>query len=169
MVTGVVYLCVSTMGMDGPINAIKLLRDFYQRAEQRASPDQIKSLTAEDDNQTKQSKEYIGLKLIWFLRLFIEGKKFPRGSYPPNETPVLVNLLLHFLTQAQNDVYLATLMEIDPIQTFQLFQLFFDPHSIQHDFLQERSNKTVSHESLFICLMNFSMMRSADSTVRACF
>jgi hypothetical protein len=40
------------MGLDGPVNAIKLLRDFYQRAEQKATTDQIKSLCFEELEST---------------------------------------------------------------------------------------------------------------------
>ena len=49
--TGAVYLCLSTMGMDGPVNALKLLRDFYHRATEYVEIDEIKALTTCQKNR----------------------------------------------------------------------------------------------------------------------
>lgn len=35
---------------------------------------------AEEKKQVEQSQIYLGYKILWIIRLFIDGKKFPQGN-----------------------------------------------------------------------------------------
>lgn len=57
------------------------------------------------------SSKYLGLKLIWAIRLFLLGKKFPSGQYQDSEWKSVVSSVMELITQTD---FMQTLCEIDP-------------------------------------------------------
>ena len=85
LATGVMHLCVNTMEERGPVQALKYLKDFYTEALQeeemrkrKFTLEDVKALVNIPANQPERiplerSATYIGLKLLWATKLFIEG------------------------------------------------------------------------------------------------
>lgn len=80
------------MGDKGPTRALTLLRDFYieaakeEEGRQATTLKEIKALVNIPANSAERvplerSASYLGFKLLWATRLFIEGKKFPKGHF----------------------------------------------------------------------------------------
>ena len=93
--TGAFYLCVSTGGEKGPIQGLNILRDFYSDALKeeahknqnapRTTLKELKTLINMQANnyeriQLERSSAYQGLKLLWAIRMLLQGNKFPKGK-----------------------------------------------------------------------------------------
>ena len=66
------------------------------------------------DSQKKydieKSKAYIGYKLLWIIKMFLEGKSFPYGSLGQEKWRMHVYDIAHFVT---TDEFLTELMNFD--------------------------------------------------------
>ena len=64
----------------------------------------------EEKMAVEQSKTYIGYKILWIIRLFLEGKSFPSGSLSSFKWRMYVFDIVRFITQ---DWFLHWLLEFD--------------------------------------------------------
>ena len=58
----------------------------------------------------EHSKTYIGYKLMWIIRLFLEGKKFPTGTLSSFKWRMYVFDIVRFITTPQ---FLRWFLEFD--------------------------------------------------------
>jgi len=58
----------------------------------------------------EKSRQYVGYKLFWIMKTFLEGKTFPYGFLPPEKHRVHVYDVLNFVT---NDYVLDQLLQFD--------------------------------------------------------
>lgn len=63
-----------------------------------------------DRIQIERSSCYLGLKLLWSAKLYLQGKKFPRGFFSQQEWHVLCHDVIELITQ---DDMISLLTEID--------------------------------------------------------
>jgi len=56
-------------------------------------------LNSWDRIQIERSACYIGIKLLWIVRMFLIGKKFPSGTFTTNEWHVLCHDVMDLITQ----------------------------------------------------------------------
>jgi hypothetical protein len=59
----------------------------------------------------EHSKTYIGYKLMWVIRLFLEGKKFPNGTLSSFKWRMYVFDIVRFITTPS---YLSWFLNFDP-------------------------------------------------------
>jgi hypothetical protein len=134
LATGAMHLCVNTMGEQGPVAALKLLKDFYSEALQeeatKKSPtlEEIKNLVNIPANNSERiplerCASYIGLKLLWATKLFISGKKFPKGAFDADTWPIVCVSVLNLITSAD---FMQVMTTIDPSAFFQIMCLPFN-------------------------------------------
>ena len=60
--------------------------------------------------EVEHSKTYIGYKLMWIIRLFLEGKKFPSGTMSSFKWRMYVFDIVRFITTPQ---FLKWLLRFD--------------------------------------------------------
>ena len=87
------YLCLSTYGEHGALQALTQLKDFYldtftnelceQQTPQRSDLTALMAMPANlyDRVLLERSSCYLGLKLLAYAKQFLMGKKFPRGIF----------------------------------------------------------------------------------------
>ena len=78
----------------------------------------------------EHSQTYIGYKLMWIIRLFLEGKKFPSGTLSSFKWRMYVFDIVRFITTPQ---FLKWFLEFDGYRFFQLIlPLFNDQEPFQY-------------------------------------
>ena len=70
----------------------------------------------------EHSKTYIGYKLMWVMRLFLQGKKFPTGTLSSFKWRMYVFDIVRFIT---NPHFLKWFLKFDPKVFFKLIQPLF--------------------------------------------
>lgn len=70
----------------------------------------------------EHSKTYIGYKLMWVMRLFLQGKKFPAGTLSAFKWRMYVFDIVRFITTPQ---FLKWFLQFDPKCFFKLIQPLF--------------------------------------------
>lgn len=58
-------------------------------------------LTSPTRAKLESSSTYIGLKLLWATRLFLLGKKIPKGHFTNSQWHILCHDVIDFITQPQ--------------------------------------------------------------------
>ena len=141
------YLCMSTYGDSGPCEALLQLRDFYLDIRTEEETKDVPETTLKELNKLvdmpfnyperiplERSSTYIGLKLLWAIRLFLQGKKFPKHHFPRPEWRTLCHDVIDLITEAS---FMQTLLEIDASAFFQVLSLVFQNPSAQYTFISE--------------------------------
>jgi hypothetical protein len=72
--------------------------------------------------EIEKSRAYIGYKLLWIIRLFIDGKSFPNGYLPPDKHRIHIYDIVNFIT---NDFVLDELLQFDCDQFFKVSAKLF--------------------------------------------
>jgi hypothetical protein len=92
------------------VTALKLLKDFYTEAlneeanKKSPSLEEVKTLVNIPANNSERiplekCASYIGLKLLWATKLFISGKKFPKGAFDADTWPKVCVSVLNLITE----------------------------------------------------------------------
>jgi len=95
LATACLVMCIDTHCELGPSIALKQMRDFYVQSKEaedsnpksyRISTKEVfalKHLSASSQERLvlERSSVYLGLKLLWATRLFLQGTKFPHGMF----------------------------------------------------------------------------------------
>lgn len=192
--SGLIYLCLQTFEDQGPAIALRQLRDFYQQVKQKevdkndASPfympytvKEIMELDNMPANMSKReliehSSSYLGYKLLWAIRLFLLGKKFPKGTFEMNVWNAITHDVCELITQED---FIATLVAIDAEAYFQTISIVFNNPSKQYSFLKEgrintsdpsgmvMSNRdSINHSTVLERLHEYSMQLEDKNQVR---
>ena len=82
-------------------------------------------LPRERRKQTESSKLYLGYKLLWVLRQFLRGKKFPVGDFSEQKHHFYVFGVVKFIT---NQTILEYLLKIDAECFFATVSAIFTEH-----------------------------------------
>ena len=91
------------------------------------SPDSIERLRAE------KSQLYIGYKVLWVIRLFLNGKMFPQGNIPEARWRKYVHEIVDCITR---EGVMIDLLTIDAEAYFQIISILFYRGKV-FDFLKE--------------------------------
>jgi hypothetical protein len=92
----------------GSMEEIRCIRDL--------SPDSIERITAE------KSHLYLGYKILWVIRLFLNGKKFPHGNIPQRRWKNYVHEIVDCISQKN---IMLDLLYIDAEAFFQIISILF--------------------------------------------
>ena len=79
---------------------------------------------AEEKKQIEQSQLYLGYKILWVIRLFIDGKKFPQGNIREKKWRSYIHDVIQFLETPE---YLKVLLEVDAESFFRVISILFYP------------------------------------------
>ena len=137
--------------------ALHQLRTFYlqfkeeelmdvRRAKERTTREDLTMLKAlSADMQFREvfekSAVYTGYKLLWFIRLTLLGKRFPKGHFELKLWQDTVHEVLDLITTEE---FMKTLVEIDASAFFQIITIAFNNPSVQYNFLQQGYSKKVN-------------------------
>lgn len=69
--------------------------------------------------QIEHSKNYIGYKILWIIKLFLEGKSFPTGQLSSFKWRMYVFDIVRFITQ---EWFLHWLLEFDAQRFFKVIE-----------------------------------------------
>ena len=70
----------------------------------------------------EHSQTYIGYKLMWVMKMFLEGKKFPQGTLSAFKWRIYVYDIVRFATNQQ---FLTWFLAFDPDCFFKLMKTLF--------------------------------------------
>lgn len=96
-------------------------------------------LSKKEKLEIEHSQTYIGYKLMWVMRMFLEGKKFPQGTLSAFKWRIYVYDIVRFAT---NDKFLGWFLAFDPDCFFKLMKTLFldqEPYEYiqsQHGFIE---------------------------------
>jgi hypothetical protein len=83
--------------------------------------------------EIEKSRAYIGYKLIWIMKVFLDGKMFPSGYLPPEKHRIHVYDIVNFITL---DFVLEDLLLFDSEVFFKMASKIF--MGIPYKFMQEQ-------------------------------
>lgn len=94
----------------------------------------IKDLPADSEERlsAEKSQIYLGYKILWAIRLFLNGKKFPHGSFSEDLWRSCVFELIDCISQSQ---VMLDLLYIDSEAYFQIVSIIFYKGKV-FDFIQ---------------------------------
>ena len=72
------------------------------------------SYDSQDKYLIEKSQIYLGYKIFWIIKLFLNGKKFPQGEIKDTKWNCYIHDLIEFLSNVD---ILKVLLDIDP-ETF---------------------------------------------------
>ena len=72
--------------------------------------------------EIEHSATYIGYKLLWVMKMFLEGKKFPAGTLNTFKWRIYVYDIVRFAT---NSKFLAFFLDFDPECFFKLMRALY--------------------------------------------
>lgn len=89
--------------------------------------------------EIEKSRAYIGYKLIWIMKIFLDGKMYPSGFLSPEKHRIHVYDIVNFLT---NDFVLDEMLLFDSETFFKMASKMFvaTPYKLmmeQKDFLSK--------------------------------
>lgn len=82
----------------------------------------------------EKSSTYLGYKLLWAARLFLLGKKFPKGTFEMHVWNAVTHDISNLITRED---FIETLIAIDAEAYFQTVSILFNNPSKQYSFLKE--------------------------------
>ena len=88
----------------------------------------IISKKIENINEIITTKQYLGQKLLWFINLSLEGKKYPKGMLIKEN--IFVNLVQNIFLWLSNDEILTKLLEFDSFRFFYVYSKFFTENNL---------------------------------------
>ena len=72
---------------------------------------QLRNIDKERKYEIEKSHLYIGYKLLWILKMFLEGRKFPNGELEEEQWRMHVYHIVDFVTDNDN---LKEILDFDP-------------------------------------------------------
>jgi len=121
MSTAVMYLCLNfTPQVDSCILSLRKLRHIYLRARNEGDVITMQKLVSLPANSTdkipiERTKVYIGYKLLWAIRMILDGKSFPSGNLRDDVWRQYVHDVADLMTEQE---FMLTLMQIDSAAYF---------------------------------------------------
>ena len=82
----------------------------------------LRSTDREAKYQIEKSHIYIGYKLLWIIKMFLEGKKFPEGNLESSQWKQHTYHIVDFISNEDN---LSELLDFDPEHFFSILVLLF--------------------------------------------
>ena len=97
--------------------------------------DGIKAKGADDKERlaAEKSQFYLGYKIMWTIRLFFNGRRYPNGIMPENKWRSYVIELVKLISV---EGIMADLLFIDSAAFFQIVSVLFYPGKV-FDFIKE--------------------------------
>ena len=92
----------------------------------------------------EHSKSYIGYKLMWIIRMFLEGKRFPTGTLSSFKWRMYVTDIVRFIT---NPMFLKWMLHFDAQRFFKLIEPLYLKHepytyiATQVEFVREHKDE----------------------------
>jgi hypothetical protein len=83
--------------------------------------------------EIEKSRTYIGYKLFWIIKIFIDGKMFPSGFLTPEKHRIHIYDIVNFIT---NDYVLDQLLQFDCEYFFKVVAKLY--YGLPFKFLQEQ-------------------------------
>jgi hypothetical protein len=75
--------------------------------------------------EIEKSKAYIGYKLLWIIKIFLEGKMFPYGNLSQEKWRIHVYDICHVIS---NEEFFNELLQFDAEQFFKVISKLFYGH-----------------------------------------
>jgi hypothetical protein len=72
--------------------------------------------------EIEKSRAYIGYKLLWIVKIFLDGKMYPSGYLPPEKHRIHVYDIVNFITL---DFVLDELLQFDSEAFFKVASKIF--------------------------------------------
>lgn len=82
----------------------------------------LRSTDSEAKYQIEKSHIYIGYKLFWIVKMFLQGKKFPEGTLEASQWRQHTYHIVDFISNEDN---LSEMLDFDPEHLFQILVLLF--------------------------------------------
>ena len=126
--------------------------ELYHKANYTGTIEDIEGLSllspsAHQRFDIEKSQIYLGYKLLWIIKLFLHGKKFPLGTLRESKWKVYVTEVVSFISVKEN---LKMLLNIDSEIFFQIISIVFYQGK-QFEFVKESSQVSpnrVTHKAL---------------------
>jgi len=125
---------------------LQMLREFDYESEEKRS--------------IEKSQIYIGYKILWIIRLFLDGKKFPQGNIREKKWRTYIHDVIQFLSTPE---FLRVLLEIDAGSFFQVISILFYQSKPFELVLQGREDSPLKcriHRDFLNDLNNFCLASS---------
>jgi hypothetical protein len=100
--------------------------------------------------EVEKSKSYIGYKLLWIIKLYLEGRQFPYGSLAKDQWKLNVLQIAWFLME--DSKFVNNLLEFDAVVFLEVIQRLFygDPYWFLDRTKVQRDNRnTINPNALF--------------------
>ena len=82
----------------------------------------LRSIDKERKYEIERSHLYIGYKLLWIIKMFLDGRKFPNGNLEDAQWRMHVYHIVDFVTNEDN---LKEILDFDPEQFFKIMAKLF--------------------------------------------
>eukprot|EP00347_Sterkiella_histriomuscorum_P024298 403331615 len=124
---------------------------------------------SEEKKQIEKSQIYLGYKILWSIRLFIDGKKFPQGNIREHKWRSYIHDVIQFLSTPE---YLKVLLEIDAETLFQVISILFYPSKpfelVQQgrDLISNPSLKSLTHIEFIKDLESYCLQEKVSEHIK---
>ena len=137
LTSGLVHICLNAFGGEtGAVMSVQRLKDFYLIVKAEEEKSGSKHITLKDLDKLKdmpmsfperlpleKSSTYIGVKLMWIIRQFLLGHKFPKGLFTTNEWKSICHDLLDLITEED---FIKIMLDIEPATYFMILTIVFN-------------------------------------------
>ena len=82
----------------------------------------LRSIDKERKYEIEKSHLYIGYKLLWIIKMFLDGRRFPNGNLADAQWRTHVYHIVDFVT---NEDHLKEILDFDPEQFFKIMVKLF--------------------------------------------
>eukprot|EP00347_Sterkiella_histriomuscorum_P012402 403368713 len=149
LTTAILYLYTQVFEKKDNTSCVQILFslfDLYKKAGKKNQGllidiQNLKEFTYESKEKQKVEKSqiYLGYKILWVIRMFLNGQKFPQGTIRASKWKTYIHDILELLQAAD---ILKVLLEIDAETFFQTISIIFFPSKPSELFDQGRDENT---------------------------
>ena len=126
-----------------------------KKANKKDKLDYVKEMAIQDDQSKfdiEASYEYIGLKLLYIINLFIQGDKFPTGKLSKDVYPLFLSQSIEFMLKEEESI---ELLKLNSRSYFEVLTKLYLNDYVADTFIQcyqpdERGNKRMDYNHLDI-------------------
>jgi hypothetical protein len=103
LTTALIHLIITSTSRTDKNACLKILNNVFNRFKQASkynTLDEVKEILLKDEEskyKIETSYEYIGLKLLYIIRLFIKGERFPSGRLNEHQKTLFLSQSIEFL------------------------------------------------------------------------
>lgn len=115
LTTALIHLIITSTTGNDKNACLQILDNVFSRfrsAKKCKSLDEVKEMCLKDNvskHEIEASYEYIGLKLLYIIKLFMKGEKFPSGKLANKQKPYFLSQSVEFLLREKEATELMKL------------------------------------------------------------